>query len=108
MSNAEQVKKDGEVVLSEDVLTSIIGMAVSKVEGTTLIGKNAKKSVKVDTEGDQVSITLQVGMQYGLKIQEVAEVLRKEVQDAVVNMTGMQVTAINVHVQELYMKKEKE
>lgn len=103
---AEDMIKDGEVVLSDDVLTSIISMAVSKVDGTTLIGKNAKKSVKVETEGDEVSITLQVGVQYGLKIQEVAEALRKEVQDAVANMTGMSASAINIHVQELYMKKE--
>lgn len=103
---AEDILKDGEVVLSDDVLTSIISMAVNKVDGSTLIGKNPKKSVRVETEGDEVSITLQVGVQYGLKIQEVADALRKEVQDAVGNMTGMSVSAINVHVQELYMKKE--
>lgn len=108
MSHAEQVNQDGEVVLSDDVLTSIIGMAVTKVEGTTLIGRNAKKSVKVEIDGNDVAITLQIGVQYGLKIPEVTELLRKEVQEAVTNMTGMNVTAIHVHVQELYMKKEKE
>ena len=108
MSNAEQVNKDGEVVLSDDVLTSIIGMAAGKVEGTALIGKNPKKSVKVEAEGDQVAITLQVSVEYGLKIPEVAEILRKEVQEAVNNMTGMEVSAIHIHVQELTMKKDKD
>ncbi len=106
MANAEQVNQDGEVILSDDVLTSIIGKAADKVEGTALIGKNPKKSVKVDSEGDQVAITLQVSVEYGLKIPEVSEALRKEVQDAVSNMTGMTVSAIHIHVQELTMKKE--
>jgi len=106
MANAEQVNKDGEVILSDDVLTSIIGKAADKVEGAALIGKNPKKAVKVESEGDQVAITLQVSVEYGLKIPEVAEALRKEVQDAVSNMTGMNVSAIHIHVQELTMKKE--
>jgi uncharacterized alkaline shock family protein YloU len=106
MSKAEQSGKDGEVVLSDDVLTSIIGMAVSKVEGAALLGKNPKKSVSVDADGDRVAITLQVSIQYGLKIPEVCETLRKEVQEAVNTMTGMTVSAIHVHVQELTMKKE--
>ena len=106
MSNAEQVNKDGEVILSDDVLTSIIGKAAENAEGAALIGKNPKKSVKVEAEGDQVAITLQISVEYGLKIPEVAETLRKEVQEAVTNMTGMQVSAIHIHVQELTMKKE--
>lgn len=106
MSNAEQVNKDGEVVLSDDVLTSIIGMATGKVEGAALIGKNPKKSVKVAAEGDQVAITVQISVEYGLKIPEVAEAMRKEIQEAVTNMTGMSVSAIHIHVQELTMKKE--
>lgn len=106
MSNAEQVNQDGEVVLSDDVLTSIIGKAAEKAEGAALIGKNSKKSVKVVAEGDQVAITLQISVEYGLKIPEVAEALRKEVQEAVTNMTGMKVSAIHIHVQEMTMKKE--
>ena len=108
MANAEQVNKDGEVILSDDVLTSIIGMAAGKVEGAALLGKNPKKSVKVDAEGDQVAITLQISVEYGLKIPEVAETLRKEVQEAVNNMTGMEVSAIHIHVQEMTMKKDKD
>jgi len=108
MADAEQVNKDGEVVLSDDVLISIIGMAAEKAEGAVLLGKNPKKSVNVKAEEDQVTITLQVSVEYGLKIPEVAEALRKEVQDAVTNMTGMEVSAIHIHVQELSMKKDKD
>lgn len=108
MSTAEQVNKDGEVVLSDDVLISIIGMAAEKAEGAALLGKNPKKSVKVEAEENQVAITLQISVEYGLKIPEVAEALRKEIQEAVTNMTGMAVSAIHIHVQELTMKKDKE
>ncbi len=107
-----QIRENGSVMISEDVIATIISHAVNEVEGVVslnskpgadiaeLIGKkNWGKGVKiVITEEDELYIDCNVIIAYGQNVVEIA----KQVQDAVINavesMSGVTVKNVNVNV----------
>lgn len=106
----------GELDLSQDVLFGIAQLALDQVDGVTpttppvrmgeiLTGRRAK-GIQVEREGDEVSIDLNVSVTYGLKIPEVAEQAQRVVREAVVSMTGLRVTSVNVTVEAVTPSEE--
>ena len=68
--------------------------------------KSPGKGIKVEKKDNLVYIDMSVIMQYGCKIHEVARVMQARVREAVENMTGMEVAAVNVNVLGVSLGKE--
>lgn len=115
----EEVK--GEVALegntniriSDDVVAVIAGVAVSEVSGVAEMSggfaggisevlsgkKNLSKGIKVESGEKETKIDVNIVVEYGTRIPDVAFEIQNKVKNAVENMTGLKVVEVNVHVQ---------
>ena len=108
-------EENGNLHISEDVVAAIAVGAVREVEGvsgmmTNLGGsvtdllnnkRNAHKgakNVKIEMNGDMLTLDLYLTVRYGFAIPEVAENAQKAVASAVEAMAGCKVSAVNIHV----------
>ncbi|WP_125152259.1 Asp23/Gls24 family envelope stress response protein [Clostridium rectalis] len=107
------VKISDEVVgviagLATTEISGIVGMSASLVGGITQIltgKKNLSKGVKVTVGENSATIDLYVVVEYGVKIPEVAVKVQENVKKAVESMTGLTVSGINIHVQNVMIPK---
>lgn len=115
----EEVK--GEVALegntniriSDEVVAVIAGVAVSEVSGVAEMSggfaggisevlsgkKNLSKGIKVESGEKETKIDVNIVVEYGTRIPDVAFEIQNKVKNAVENMTGLKVVEVNVHVQ---------
>lgn len=107
------VKISDEVVgvisgLATTEIKGIVGMSASLVGGITQIlsgKKNLSKGVKVSVGENSAAVDLYVVVEYGVKIPDVALEVQENVKKAVESMTGLSVSAVNIHVQNVMIPK---
>ena len=113
------VEIDTNLNISEDVIGIIAGLAASEVEGIAgmtlgfvdginqILGGNKKysKGVKIELEGKKVTIDLYVNVKYGVRIPDIAWAAQNAVKSAVENMTGLEVTDVNIRIAGITMPK---
>ena len=110
----EEVENGTEgIKISSDVIAVIAGVAVSEVPGVfgmaggfaggiteVLKGKkNLAKGIKVEATNNKTKIDVNIIVDYGARIPDVAFEIQNRVKTAVENMTGLKVEEVNVHVQ---------
>ena len=121
----EEIKTENEgIQISNDVIAVIAGVAVSEVPGVSGMAggfaggisevfsgkKNLAKGIKVDATETEAKIDVNIIVEYGTRIPDVAFEIQNRVKKAVENMTGLKVEEVNVHVQGVntYSSKEDE
>ena len=101
------------IKIANDVVAVIAGVAVSEVSGVAGMAggfaggisevfsgkKNLSKGIKVDADEKEVKIDVNIIVEYGSRIPDVAFEIQNRVKTAVENMTGLKVEEVNVHVQ---------
>ena len=111
--NVEEIVEDDGIEISGDVIAVIAGVAVSEVQGVSgmagsfaggitevLSGKkNLAKGIKVDKENENVKIDVNIIVEYGTRIPDIAFEIQNRVKTSVETMTGLKVEEVNVHVQ---------
>ena len=110
----EEVTNEAEgIKISSDVIAVIAGVAVSEVDGVySMAGgfaggitevlkgkKNLAKGIKVESEGNKAKIDVNIIVEYGARIPDVAFGIQNKVKTSVEEMTGLKVEEVNVHVQ---------
>ena len=70
--------------------------------------KNLAKGIKVETEENKAKIDVNIIVEYGARIPDVAFEIQNRVKTAVENMTGLTVEEVNVHVQGVNTEKVSE
>jgi len=110
------VTEQGSINYASDVVAVIAGLAASEIAGvagmsgssiTELLGrKNLTKGVKVTVDGENVSLDLSITVLYGNQIHKVAANVQENVTKAITNMTGLNVTNVNVFVSAIQFEKE--
>ena len=109
----EEENNDTGVEISEEVVAVIAGVAVSDVQGVAgmakgfaggiteaLSGKkNLAKGIKVEVAGKETKIDVNIIVEYGSRIPDVAFEIQSRIKKSVKEMTGLDVVAVNVHVQ---------
>ena len=107
-----QTQENGTVMISEDVIATIVTHAVIDVDGVIgldikpgadiaeLIGKkNWGKGVKITiSEEDELSIDCNITVAYGHSVVDVAKAAQDAINGAVESMTGAAINAVNVNV----------
>ena len=110
----QRARPQRSVSITEHVLASIAGMAASNVEGVSSLRGNVTENLKVflgDERGrrgviarvqdNDVSVTLDISVEYGYPIQDVARTLQTQVKREIEGMTGLHVTGVHVYVSDL-------
>lgn len=110
----EEIKTENEgIQISNDVVAVIAGVAVSEVPGVAGMAggfaggisevfsgkKNLAKGIKVEVTETQAKIDVNIIVEYGSRIPDVAFEIQNRVKKAVESMTGLKVEEVNVHVQ---------
>lgn len=107
----EIMETTGNVRISDEVVATITNIAVSEIKGVSGLGgtftgdiaqmlgkKSFTKGIKVDIKENNVMLDLNVIIEYGVKIPEVAWEIQEAVKKAVESMTGLDVEKVNIHV----------
>ncbi len=87
----------------------VVGMAPKGLRGNLayyLRQDDPRRGIEVEVGDEQITITLYVILEYGVRISEVAHNLMSSVTFAVERALGMSVGAVNVYVQGLHFSDE--
>ena len=117
----EEENKGDNIQISDDVVAVISGMAATEVQGVAEMAggfaggiseekkkkKNMAKGIKVEINGNDVKIDVNIIVEYGARIPDVAYEIQKRVKKSVENMTGLNATEVNVHIQGVQTAQEK-
>ena len=109
--NSENTENGIEI--SNDVIAVIAGVAVSEVQGVASMSggfaggitevlsgkKNMAKGIKVDKTENTAKIDVNIIVEYGSRIPDVAFEIQNRLKKSVESMTGFKVEEVNVHVQ---------
>ena len=109
----EEVSEENGIKISNDVIAVIAGVAVSEVSGVAQMAgglagglsealkgkKNLAKGIKVEATDKEAKIDVNIIVEYGSRIPDVAFEIQNRVKKSVENMTGIKVLEVNVHVQ---------
>ena len=109
----ESETAENTIKISDDVVSIIAGKAVSEVEGVSSMAggfaggitevlsgkKNMAKGIKVDKTENTAKIDVNIIVEYGSRIPDVAFEIQNRVKKSVESMTGFKVEEVNVHVQ---------
>lgn len=101
------------IEISNDVIAVIAGVAVSEVQGVASMSggfaggitevlsgkKNLAKGIKVEKAENTAKIDVNIIVEYGSRIPDVAFEIQNRVKKSVEGMTGFKVEEVNVHVQ---------
>ena len=68
--------------------------------------KNFSKGIKVDVQENSVKIDVNIIVEYGTRIPDIAFEIQNRVKKSVENMTGLKVAEVNVHVQGVKTERE--
>ena len=107
-----QVQDNGSVLISEDVIMTIVAHAIEEVEGVVglnvkpgadiieLIGKkNWGKGLKITiAEDESLTVDCNITVAYGQSVVTVAGAVQASITNALESMAGVKITAVNVNV----------
>ena len=110
--------EQGSINISEEVIGIIAVEAIGQVEGVGGIAntlskdiaeflgkKSAVKGVRIHVDNTDIRIDAYIAVKYGYAIHEVALQVQTAIADAVTDMTGLPVAAVNVHVSGVVFEK---
>ena len=117
-----QEGESSNIKISNDVVAVIAGKAVSEAPGVYAMAggfaggisevlsgkKNLSKGIKVEVGEKETRIDVNIIVEYGTRIPDVAFDIQNRVKSAVEGMTGLKVVAVNVHVQGVNTETQEE
>ncbi len=77
----------------------VVGMSSARRLGRLLSRDRPRRGIEISGEADGVSIGLHVVVEHGLNLAEVASAVRNRVTYEVQRMTGLEVAAVEVHIE---------
>ena len=102
----------GSIKIAEEAVASIVSLAAAQIKGVAAMSgsmaaglteklgkKNLAKGVKVEINEQDVIVALNIFVEYGVKIPQLALDIQNEVRDTVQTMTGLKVKEVNIYVQ---------
>ena len=102
---------NGEIVIADEVVAVIAGLAAMEVEGVASMAGNAtreliskigikslSKGVRVDILEGVVTVAMTLNIKYGYNIMGISTKVQEKVKASVENMTGLTVADVNVRV----------
>lgn len=101
----------GEIIIADEVIAVIAGLAAMEVEGVASMAGNAtkeliskigiktlSKGVTVDVIDKVATVDMTLNLKYGYNIMEVSGKVQEKTKVAIENMTGLTVADVNIRV----------
>lgn len=98
----------GSLKISEEVIASIANLAAAEIKGVTAINddniitgaikRGLNKNSRVVLSDDTAIVNLNIAVDYGVNIENVAASIQSAVKSAVQSMAGVTVSKVNVSV----------
>ncbi|KAB1987342.1 Asp23/Gls24 family envelope stress response protein [Streptomyces triticiradicis] len=116
----------GRTTIADGVVEKIAGLAAREVFGVHTMGsglsrtfgavrdrvpggsKSVSRGVKVEVGEVQTALDLEIVVEYGVSITDVAGAVRENVITAVERMTGLEVVEVNIAVSDVKLPEEEE
>ena len=101
--------KLGKVKVADEVVAIIAGLAATEVDGVTSMAgnnelvsklgmKNLSKGVRVEVLERTVDVDVALNIAYGFSIPDVSAKVQERVKNAIENMTGLEVSTVNIRI----------
>ncbi|MCM1263358.1 MAG: Asp23/Gls24 family envelope stress response protein [Butyrivibrio sp.] len=116
----DENEKVGSVKIADDVVAMIAALAATEVEGIASMAgnvthdllsrvgvRNAAKGARVEVLQKKVKVDLAITIEYGYNIPATCQRVQAKVKNAVENMTGLEVTDVNIRIAGVSVSKEK-
>ena len=120
------VTGQGKTSIADSVVEKIAGVAAREISGVHEMGRGAARAfgslkeklpvggsgpnvtqgVKVEVGERQAAIDIDLVVDYGVSIPDVAQAVRDNVIGRIERMTGLQVTEVNISVDDVYLGDE--
>ena len=110
----------GQVQIADEVVAIIAGLAATEVEGVAsmagnitneLVGKlgmkNLSKGIKVTVEDGVVRVDVALNVAYGYSVPKICQKVQEKVKASIENMTGLEVSSVNIRIASVSMEKRK-
>jgi uncharacterized alkaline shock family protein YloU len=90
---------DGTITLTDAALHYIVVQSAESVEGARV--RRARRKVGIELDGTRAHVELELAVDYGKVLPDVAQDVQLRVTDALTRMCGLDVSAVDVTVEEL-------
>jgi uncharacterized alkaline shock family protein YloU len=124
-SSTDLVTSQGRTSIADSVVRKIAGIATREVSGVHNLGTggartfgalreripgsagpSATQGVAVEVGERQAAIDIDVVVEYGVSIVDLSQAIRRNVVASVERMTGLEVTEVNIVVDDIYIDSE--
>lgn len=113
VENVEEVAEFNGIKISDEVIATIAGIEVTKVAGVAEMAggfaggisevlsgkKNLSKGIKVERGEKSIKLDVNIIVEYGTRIPDIAFEIQNRVKKEVEEKTGLKVEDVNVNVQ---------
>ena len=110
----------GEIKIANDVVATIAALAATETKGVAYLSgslthdviakhssKNLSKGVRVEVLSGIVNVDVALNIAYGYSIPEVSAKVQERVKSEIENMTGLEVSIVNVRIASVDMGNNK-
>ena len=102
----------GRVAITDDAIAQIVGLIAAECYGVVAMSAPGRigrllararttQGIEVSGNGHGLSIGLHIVVEHGLNLAEVASTVRNRVTYEVERMTGLPITAVEVHIEDV-------
>lgn len=108
----------GSVVIADEVVAIIAGLAATEVEGVASMAdnisrelvarlgmKNLSKGVRVEILDGEATVYMSLNIRFGYSIPQVSAKVQEKVAAAIENMVGMHVAGVNIKIAAVIVDK---
>ena len=107
-----QASEKGSLMITEEVIANIAGLAAMEVEGVNLVKNKLSRvgvgsvsgDAKVTIQDQKVKVLLNLSVDYGYSIPITSAQVQEKVKFMIENMTGLTVSEVSVRVADIRMK----
>ena len=124
--NTPLLTENGKTNIADSVVSKIAGIAAREISGVHSMGSTGSRAlgairdvlpgnsqgrtvsqgVSVEVGERQAAVDLDVVIDYGVPIVDVSNAIRRNVTERVERMTGLEVTEVNIYVDDVYLPEE--
>ncbi|SDN79354.1 Uncharacterized conserved protein YloU, alkaline shock protein (Asp23) family [Klenkia soli] len=124
-TSTELVSSQGKTTIADTVVAKIAGMAAREVHGVYRLGggtarafgaireripgsggPNVSQGVSVEVGETQAAVDIDVVVEYGVAIADLAAGIRRNVIQSLQQMTGLQVVEVNIAVDDIHLPSD--
>ena len=124
LSTSALASDQGKTSIADTVVAKIAGIAAREVSGVHALGggtaravgalrsripggsTNHSQGVSVEVGERQAAVDVQLVAEYGVSIADLAAGIRRNIIGSIEGMTGLEVTEVNIEVQDVYVPSE--